>query len=240
MIIPQLNSVFVHIPKTAGQSIELCLLKHLNLSRDNAKQFLLSPNSDPSVGPPRLAHLTAGECVSLGYMSEEAFNGAYKFAFVRNPWNRLVSEYKFRERSLRVSFKDWVLRDFPTPGWSDPWRHVMPQANYLYGENGELQVDFVGRFENLENGMRTVRLGLGQHLPPLPRVNQNNSNSKKAGLAGLAKILTRPFYTRKDSTRNYFDPVTDGFVREFYAEDIERFGYNGGVDTASNSESETA
>jgi len=238
MIIPELNALFVHVPKTAGQSVEACFLDHLAAGPEDHAGYLLNKNADPAKGPPRLAHLIAPEYVTLGHMSQQAFDRAFKFGFVRNPWNRLVSEYRFSDGRVRVSFRTWIMRDFPTPGWSDPWRHVMPQVDYLFDKNGEPAVDYIGRFESLENDMRVVAKRIGVDLPPLAHINRAGGDKDRTATARyfrhLVRRMLRPAVTRKKSAAGYFDAVTDAFVREFYAEDIERFGYHGGVDTTGS------
>ena len=95
MICHDFRTIFVHVPKTAGQSVEMVFLNKLNLTWEQRAPLLLRPNSDPAKGPPRLAHLYASEYVSCGHISDEDFARYFKFSVVRNPWARAVSVYKF-------------------------------------------------------------------------------------------------------------------------------------------------
>jgi hypothetical protein len=77
------KSIFVHIPKNAGQSIEHVLAP-----------LLLTYNNNPELGPPRLAHLKAREYVSCKYLTREQFDDYFKFAFVRDPgteWSQPIN-----------------------------------------------------------------------------------------------------------------------------------------------------
>lgn len=228
MLSNQLKVIFIHIPKAAGQSIEKCFLEHHGISWQSRSALLLKENSDPGKGPPRLAHLTASEYVSHGYVSPKQFTDYFKFSFVRNPWARLVSEYKWHGCNRKWSFKDWLSDAFPQPGWTDNWRHVMPQYDYLFDSKGNSLVDFIGRFENLKDDFNIVREQVGVKLPDLPHANK----SMKKGEDFELSELIRQFYFRLISKEqlhksylDYYDRQTWQWVTERYKKDIETFGY---------------
>jgi site-specific recombinase len=77
MICKEYNSLFVHIPRTAGQSVEHFFLRLLGLCWQDRYRLLLRINQDPKRGPRRLAHLTASEYVSLGYLTASEFDSYY-------------------------------------------------------------------------------------------------------------------------------------------------------------------
>ena len=146
MICHHSKCIFVHVPKTGGQSIERAFLEARGLSWEERSVLLLRPNDNLKKGPPRLAHLTASKYTELDHVAPKMFREYFKFGFVRNPWKRLISEYNFRQLGGSLEFTAWLLNDFPTPGWSDAYRHVMPQSDYLYDSTGRCLVDFIGRF----------------------------------------------------------------------------------------------
>ena len=82
------NTIFVHVPKAAGQSVEKVFIERNGLTWSKRGPLLLRENDDPSVGPERLAHLTAAEYYELGHVTREEFDRMYKFAFVRKEMYR--------------------------------------------------------------------------------------------------------------------------------------------------------
>jgi len=224
MISPFDKCLFIHVPKVAGQSIEQLFLQRAGLNWQQREQFLLKHNQQPALGPPRLAHLTYREYVELGYLSTEQRNELFSFAFVRNPWSRLVSEYLYRD--YRCSFKDFVLKHFPrvsdddyTKGF-DGYRHVMPQADFLIDEHGKLAVDFIGRFENLADDFSTLTTQLVGESLRLPHRN-------KTEIKGLSKLISRlKPKTAKPHYREYYDRETRDAVAQLYKTDIELFKYD--------------
>lgn len=157
MISEKYKCIFVHIPKVAGQSIENIFLSLHNLTWKQRDSLLLRHNLKPEIGPERLAHLTASEYINYRYITQDKFNSYFKFSFVRNPWDRFVSEFKFRGFDKNYSFKDFVLRGLPKKDlYSDAYRHIIPQYQYLYDDKGNQLEDFVGRFENLQSDFDVI------------------------------------------------------------------------------------
>ncbi|MXO47083.1 hypothetical protein GRI69_02250 [Erythrobacter vulgaris] len=218
MISHEHKAVFVHVPKVAGQSVELVFLDLLGLSWEQRAPLVLRHNPDPARGPERLAHLLAREYVELGYIDQVDFDAYFKFAFVRNPWARLVSEYEYRRREKRP-FAEFVEAEFASiDDYSDHSRHIIPQSDYIYDSNGEPMLDYVGRFETLSRDFRKVadRLKLG--VETLPRKNVS-------GMGRLQKLF-RSKPKEKKPFQEYYDARLRDRVGEFYRRDIEHFGYS--------------
>ena len=225
MICRDYNCLYVHIPKTAGQSIEQFFMGLLNLDWDQDREALcLQGNNDLNCGTEKLAHLSASEYVDCGYLSEEEFAGLFKFSFVRNPWSRILSEYRYRNYFHHLSFRDFVLNKLPKPGWDDKYRHVMPQYDMLHNPQGELLVDFVGRFETLQQDFDRVCEQLGITESSLPHRNRSDKKSR-----GLKRKIKNYLYmngeNRHQRMADFYDAETRAAVAGYYAKDIEAFGY---------------
>ncbi len=131
---------FVHIHRTGGTSITNLLKNAL----PDAKQMNLQHDNANTISPSDM----------------DQYKGYYKFSFVRNPWERVLSwyalAYKFRgdKDSPFVSFETFV-RDY------ERVRRVLRiddsfmfnQVDYLSDGNGGLIVDAAGRYENYEDDL---------------------------------------------------------------------------------------
>jgi len=227
MISEKFECVFIHIPKTAGQSIEHFFLKLHGLSWKERSPLLLKYNPDPLKGPERLAHLKAKEYTSYGYLDNDRFNRYFKFTFVRNPWARLVSEFNYFHYQQKMSFEEFVTKGLPAKSdYSDEYRHITPQYDFLYGDSGDCLVDFIGRFENFQTDFDAICSKLGIENSRLPHVNSSSEKKSLKGLlrrcAGLKKPQKRYPYTE------YYNEKTKRIIETIYYKDIEHFNYTFG------------
>lgn len=227
MICRRHQCVFVHVPKTAGQSIEAVFLAQRPRLLRRRRTLLLRRNRNPERGPPRLAHLTAAEYLDLGYLDRRTFDNCFVFAFVRNPWDRLVSEYRFRQPPH--PFREWVLHHFPGPedddyrSGDDRYRHVRPQTDFITDADGHLLTDYVGRFENLEADFAKVRTRIALAGEGLPHVNRSAGPAAGNGAGGAAGAPSAAEASAR--YRDCYDADTLAFVADYYRRDIELFGY---------------
>ena len=106
-------------------------------------------------------------------MPADKFERYFKFAFIRNPWERLVSEYEFllsrnkHGRHKRVkeldNFSEFIQMQIP--------RRDAYQLNMLCDHKGRVLMDFLGKLENLEQDWHRVCGQLGIEYQALPRKN---------------------------------------------------------------------
>lgn len=205
----------------------MVFLQQLGMDRENdadRRKLLITDNPDPDRGTEKLTHLSALEYVQCGHLTHLEFQNFYKFSFVRNPWARLVSEYRYRNYLSHRNFKDFVMNKLPSPGRDDKYRHIMPQTQMLYDDDGKLLVDFVGKFENLQTDFDRVCAHLGITKSALPHVNSSDKSSREI------KRKLRNFLYRNDETRlrryvDFYDDETREFVADLYRSDVDNFGY---------------
>jgi len=249
MISHQHKCIFIHIPKNGGQSMEHVFLDLLGLTWETRAPLLLRPNDIPLLGPPQLGHLHADEYVKNHYISEELFRNYFKFTFVRNPWDRMVSIYKYSRHSLVYDFKFFVNHIFIPKIWSDKYWFIGPQSEFIINKSGNIMIDFIGRFETMQSDFNEVCKRLGLPETPLPHVNKSSQKVKNPGLnlKQTVKYLLWQFSGRRkpvfQNYQDYYDSETEQIVKELYRSDIELFGYifNGGIsETVSNGQAAEA
>ena len=198
MISLQKRFLFVHIPKTAGNSIQTILrdysedqLVALRKEQDGIERFGLR---NPKYNIKK--HSTLAEYRDA--LGNAQFGNLYKFTCVRNPWDRMVSYYFTPTQSPEI----WDRKKF---------RRIVSKAvsvaDYLRLDQDEqdpfANVDYTMRFENLADDFRTVCETLGISPGALPRYNRSS----------------REHYSK------YYDDELRELVHTRFAAEIERFGY---------------
>ena len=193
--------LFVHIQKTGGTSIAQQLRKRV-------------PDVKSIFGTHDHARWARS---SLG----ETYSELFRFAFVRNPWDRLVSWYsmieqcaalpRWKEQRLwryvletSTSFEEFVLKCTATIDDRDGRKSfVFNQLDYVTDEDGRVIVDFIGRYENLAQDASRLfaTIGLGE-------VSLSHANRSK-----------HRHYT------DYYSNLTREIVAERFARDIAFFNY---------------
>ena len=151
--------IFIHIPKTAGTSIERCLLQNnlINVGKKWLQGKIDSQEFEQYNYSNRYwHHLNSYEVKQI--IGQEKWSKYFKFAFVRNPWDRAVSFYFYMKESVENpnslsfgktypnTFEDWVKKGNLPPD----------QQSQITNEEGKIMVDFVGRFENLVDDFNFV------------------------------------------------------------------------------------
>ena len=203
------NYLFVHVPKVAGQSIESMLLSEHGKTWEQRAPYLLRQNNDPALGPPRLAHLSITEYITCGYTSRHEFDSLYKFAFVRNPWDRAASMYRYLTRS-KIGFEDFI-KSVLLNKESRLSYFTKPQVFYTRDPLNRLRLDYIGKFENLQEDIEVVKKNIGIPFAKLLHINKSSE---------------REFDPKARSYREFYTPEAIEMIREIYHEDIEEFKYS--------------
>jgi hypothetical protein len=186
--------IFVHIPKSAGVSVSRSLFGNLAGAHQSLKKYRIM-------------------------FAPKEFSEYFKFTFVRNPWDRLVSAFFFlKNGGLTASDKRWSNKNLSAYPDFDAFvrngiqqknirsfAHFRPQCDFICLKRKQPGVDFIGYFENLRADFAHVA----------QRLNLNST---------LLEFNRTPY--RKKDYREYYTDETRQIVARFYADDIEMLGYS--------------
>ncbi len=160
------RTLFVHIPKCAGQSVEQAFLHDIDSSLTwTAHRYLLAclpkPPGWSDALPDRLAHLNAREYRDGGLLPPTVFRDFFKFAIVRDPLERIISMWRYLPGLKSVSFDAFACQIVPSRVANG---HFFFRSQYSYlcdPETRACLVDELIPFSDLEPGFERVRLRLG-------------------------------------------------------------------------------
>lgn len=208
-------AIYIEIPKVACTSFKVSFAKLLGISLEDA-------GGDP--------HQT---CYPLPptapSFSDLLYPGIFTFAFVRNPWERLVSCYRdkilgevqgFTNFTIRpgvanclahydaffanMTFEEFVYAVASIPD-DEADAHFRSQHTFLTNEAGEIGIDFVGRYERLIADFQLIQQRIGLPDIELPHLQ-------------AARYPTQ--YT------SFYSPQLQKIVAERFCNDIELFQYS--------------
>jgi hypothetical protein len=194
--------IYIHVPKTAGSSIRKAL------------QTAPWPHVSQGTRYRIPKHATALQVKEI--VGDRNWQSHFTFAFVRNPWDLMVSSYHWwlrkgnRYESTRNmaklveqcgSFDSFIkselgshyVNEFKSPGLKE----------WYCDEHNMILLDFIGRFENIADDFQHIGKCLKVKVPDLPYMN----------------ISDRSPY------RKYYNDETYQAVANRFAWTIEHFGY---------------
>ena len=190
--------LFIHIQKTGGNTITSLLQKHIQ-----GTDFFLNKHDLAKWGERELG---------------DDLRNYYRFAFVRNPWDRLVSWYSMIEHNKgkyrnklwdyvicnSSNFEEFILKCTDVIDDLDGTKSfAYNQVDYRLDSHGEFVMDFVGKYETFERDVEKVFMQLGVPNVKVPRLNQSQHKH----------------YSQ------YYTQETKEIVAERFKKDIDMFAY---------------
>ena len=194
MILHQHKLIFIHIPKCAGSSIRDHFFNKPSLDWKEANYELLY-----GWCPKRrihLQHATSKQLLESGLISKKTWNEYFKFTIVRNPFDRAYSDYLWiqKDRNIQGSFEDYILKQgqfkkFLVRNDNMSYRgdHLFEQTSFFDVEEGPYKMDFVGRFECLEDVVKKVSNKIGFSEPFKSHAKKNKKRKNHYSLFYNAK-----------------------------------------------------
>jgi hypothetical protein len=201
-LLPEHKCIFIHIPKTGGNSITKSLdgLSNCRALGRDARPFL--------------KHVKARD-MKAG-VDGEVWGSHFKFAVVRNPWDQMVSCYHWwlQKASRLETHQESVAEIRAMDGFGGFMRspyggEMLNQCtgssyDWVSDDAGGLLVDYVGRFETLNESWGEICDRLGVERTELKHLNQ----------------------TKRTHYRDYYTDETRDIVARRFARLIEEFGYS--------------
>jgi len=196
------NFIFIHVPKTAGNSFQ-------NILKNYSEDKIVSPAPhQDGIERFELESFYEGtrKHSSLSDYKERVepdfFDNAYKFTCIRNPWDRMISFYFSPHRGIDHWDRDAFIKFI---------EQVPPTLSYLTlpndVDNADAVLDnfdYIIRFENLEAGFSDVCDAIGIAEKTLPVRNKAN----------------KKFY------KHYYDQELIDKVAQLFKDEIDLFGYS--------------
>jgi len=195
--------IFLHIPKCGGSSLNSILSEYSPRGR-NIHHLLGHPGLNGY-----LSHLREHNLKAADYTI---------FSFVRNPYSRLVSAYFFLKEGghagpagrrlaevlnlKELSFREFVKKHISGKELGHQWTPFFIFVN----DKNIKSIDFIGRFENLQEDFNIVCDKIGIPQQQVPHYRQ----------------------TKHKHYTEYYDDETRKIVAEMYGKDIQYFGYKFG------------
>lgn len=193
--------IFLKTNKTAGTSVEIALSKYCGdediiagIAREDEKlrqdyggrgpQNHLAPAANSGGwrwlrkrdrAPQEVLfynHMKATEVKEK--VGERIWNEYFKFCIERNPWDRMISLYYFRNRTEpRASITEFLRSDVPM---------ILKRNGFgVYTIQGDVVVDRICRYENLDDDLEEVRLKLGMpETLALPRAKSSYRKDRRS------------------------------------------------------------
>lgn len=210
MISHERRCIFIHIPKCAGSSIEDAIWGPDRSGRSPEDLWM------GAIAPYRNKYQTGGLQHLLAHqvrteVGDEVFGSYFRFAVVRNPWDRAVSQYLYLKRHRELQTFYGLGRWVSFSGYLRRLKEVGPifhcqsteQWRFLLDDHDSMLVDELVRFEAIGEGYDKVasRLGVTAALPHA----RKSPNRKPYGA--------------------YYNAWSRETVGKLYAKDVELFGY---------------
>jgi hypothetical protein len=215
MISEKHKFVFIHVPKTGGNSVQTCLLQYSEstkifdgVDKNGVDHFDLKHSnfSYTKHSPLRVYEEDLGREVLRSY---------YVFTIIRNPWDWCASWFFHQDKHeySKQNFKDFIqqmpaLRDYITiePVWVRELNRVFKRFGFMkriYTKGIDGSVDFFIKFESLESDFNTVLKKLSLPESSLPHINKGSRNAYSQYYDEELRELVREKFREEIALGNY-------------------------------------
>lgn len=227
--------LFIHIPKNAGTSIRhlfipFCLdpcqsniNKVLNLPLNSCQRFfklhfhkrILYINTPLGIkagviNSDNLAHAKAIDVQRI--LGKELYNNLFKFAFIRNPWAKEVSDYEYIKRTKSHPVYSFIHSQSLSLEQYLEWKiqkgnMKSPQLSFIADSNNNLLMNFIGKVENIDQDIKKLSklINIETELDNIPKLNSKQES---------------------DSYQEFYNSHSKKLVEKLHEKELELFDYS--------------
>jgi len=166
-----LKAIFIHVHKTGGTYVSYMLHKYYGFknyylrrpdhdifcfNKEKKTKYLNYENRIHGV----LTYYKTSQYINKKMnMTPHKWDDYYKFCFIRNPYDKIISAWNHVDR-FKIPFKNYLNL---TKKCNDvEYMHVfLPQVRNIINEKGKININYIGKFENLEEDFQTILKNIG-------------------------------------------------------------------------------
>jgi hypothetical protein len=211
-----MKAIFIHVHKTGGTYISYMLHKYYGfknyyLHRPDHDAFCFNKKKTTKyINYENRIHGVLAYYKSSPYinkkmnMNPEKWRTYYKFCFIRNPYDKIVSAWNHVDR-FNIPFKNYLNLEKKCNDVE--YMHMfMPQVRNIIDIDGKININFIGKFENLEQDFQKVLQNIG--FTTITHETEKEMNKRPH----------KPYY-------EYYDQETLNRVNHLLQEDFEKLDY---------------
>lgn len=212
MISHKYKFIFIHIPKCAGTSVSTFL-------NEGKKLSWKEPNYELIHGycPKRrifMQHATADQLLEMESIPENIWESYFKFTFVRNPYDRAISDYNWlkKDQNIKGNFKDYLNSKGVFKKYLEDKGELYYRGEHKYTQTsffdieGKLQMNYIGRFETIDSCMVNILNKLGGDKRLIGHENKSDKNLSHYS--------------------HYYSNSAKTLIDDIYFEDLKKLNYN--------------
>jgi len=240
----ELKAIYIHLPKVGGLYIENILISFYNFKQirfgrldhdefnenKNITKFSEINAKEESILQLRNKGLTRYFDSAESPITKEEWNTYYKFTFVRNPYDRMVSAFKYLNKIKKINihksnFKDFLFENADLSDYGY-FHTFISQYDHLIDNNNNININYIGKFENLNEDFIKVLCNIGISEINHTKYLEDNIiiNSSSQGKMHYDKT-DKTDKTNKSLYTDYYDEECLQQINTYFEKDFKQFNF---------------